>query len=55
MNFSIQGIQNYHINTKKWCDVGYSFLIGGDGKVYEGRGWDEIGAHTFGFNSKVIV
>ena len=40
---------------EKYCDIAYSFLIGGDGKVYEGRGWDEIGAHTLGFNSKVIV
>jgi len=25
--------------------------VGGDGNIYEGRGWDEIGAHTGGFNS----
>ena len=29
-----------------WVDIGYSFLIGGDGKVYEGRGWGIEGAHT---------
>jgi len=34
-----------------WDDIGYSFLIGGDGRVYEGRGWGYQGAHTFGFNS----
>ena len=27
-----------------------SFLIGGDGLIYEGRGWNQIGAHTYGFN-----
>ena len=29
-----------------WNDIGYSFLIGGDGKVYEGRGWGIEGGHT---------
>jgi N-acetylmuramoyl-L-alanine amidase len=31
-------------------DIGYNFLIGEDGNVYEGRGWDEVGDHTFGYN-----
>jgi N-acetylmuramoyl-L-alanine amidase len=47
-----RGIQDWHINGNGWCDIGYSFLVGGDGNVYEGRGWDEIGAHTGGFNSQ---
>ena len=47
------GIQDWHINGNGWCDIGYSFLVGGDGNIYEGRGWDEIGAHTGGFNSVV--
>ena len=34
-----------------WSDIGYSFLVGGDGNVYEGRGWGREGAHTFGYNS----
>ena len=48
-----RGIQDWHITGNGWCDIGYSFLVGGDGNVYEGRGWDEIGAHTGGFNSVV--
>ena len=28
-----------------------SFLIGGDGNVYEGRGWNDLGAHTSNYNS----
>lgn len=27
-----------------------SFLIGGDGRVYEGAGWHTVGAHTYGYN-----
>ncbi|TRY68512.1 hypothetical protein TCAL_14225 [Tigriopus californicus] len=47
----VQGIQNYHMDSNGWSDVGYSFLIGGDGNIYEGRGWNKVGAHTYGFNS----
>ncbi|RVE48821.1 hypothetical protein evm_006595 [Chilo suppressalis] len=28
----------------------YNFVIGNDGRVYEGRGWNKEGAHTVGFN-----
>jgi len=27
-------------------DIGYSFVAGGDGNVYEGRGWDATNMHT---------
>lgn len=27
-------------------DIGYNFLIGCDGEVYEGRGFEVVGAHT---------
>ena len=43
-------MQNYHMDSNGWCDIGYSFAIGGDGEVYEGRGWNHVGAHTYGFN-----
>lgn len=32
----------------------YNFLVGGDGLIYEGRGWGKKGAHTFGFNSQSV-
>ncbi len=50
----VKSIQDYHMNTKGWNDIGYSFLIGGDNQVYEGRGWDNEGAHAKGFNSRSI-
>lgn len=28
--------------------------MGGDGNIYEGRGWDVEGAHTFNYNHKSI-
>ncbi|XP_008046093.1 peptidoglycan recognition protein 1 [Carlito syrichta] len=42
----VQNVQNYHMQTLGWCDVGYNFLIGEDGLVYEGRGWNTKGDHT---------
>jgi hypothetical protein len=29
-------------------------LVGGDGNVYEGRGWHKVGAHTYGFNKRSV-
>lgn len=43
-----------HIEGQHWSDIGYNFLVGGDGLVYVGRGWDNEGAHAFGFNMKSI-
>jgi len=47
----VQDIQNLHMDKNGWDDIGYSFLIGEDGRVYEGRGWQVVGAHTFHYNA----
>jgi N-acetylmuramoyl-L-alanine amidase len=52
--FSTQLIQTYHMKSSGWWDIGYNFLIGGDGNVYEGRGWKGQGAHTYGYNDKSL-
>lgn len=44
-------IQAFHIDSRGWCDVGYHFLIGQDGKVYQGRVENIIGAHAGGANT----
>ncbi|XP_049317723.1 peptidoglycan-recognition protein LC-like [Bactrocera dorsalis] len=46
--------QTLNIESQNHDDIIYNFLIGGDGNVYEGRGWDAIGAHLRGFNSDSI-
>lgn len=33
-----------------WADIGYNFLVGEDGHIYEGRGWETLGAHTGEWN-----
>ncbi|CAN7944162.1 unnamed protein product [Ixodes hexagonus] len=52
---NIRGHQNYHMDKNGWPDIGYSFLVGGDGRVYEGRGWGTVGAHTRGYNDNGIA
>ncbi|CAF1259826.1 unnamed protein product [Adineta steineri] len=50
----MKGFQNYHMDSNGWADIGYNFLVGEDGNVYEGRGWSLVGAHCIGYNSKSI-
>ncbi|XP_053624693.1 peptidoglycan-recognition protein LE-like isoform X3 [Plodia interpunctella] len=47
-------IQMFHMESRKWDDIGYNFLVGGDGSAYYGRGWDIQGAHTLGYNKYSI-
>lgn len=44
-------IQNYHMDTRGWRDIGYSFVIFPTGRIYEGRGWGRKGAHTQNHNA----
>jgi len=49
----LQSIQQYHLTRPgDWNDIAYNFLIGGDGTIYEGRGWGKVGSHTLNYNSK---
>lgn len=47
----MRGAQAYHVSLG-WGDIGYSFCVSDAGDVYEGRGWNRSGAHTYGFNSR---
>uniref|UniRef100_A0A0K8R6M9 Putative peptidoglycan recognition protein n=1 Tax=Ixodes ricinus TaxID=34613 RepID=A0A0K8R6M9_IXORI len=46
--------QEVHQEYQGWNDIGYNFMIGGNGMVLEGRGWNQVGAHTVGFNNKSV-
>lgn len=50
--YRVRFIQDRHIGSENYGDIGYNFLIGGDGNVYEGRGWLKVGAFLRGQNSK---
>lgn len=48
---NVRAIQDYHMYTRGWCDIGYNFLIDKFGYIFEGRGGgdDVRGAHD-GYN-----
>ncbi|XP_067644480.1 peptidoglycan-recognition protein LC isoform X2 [Eurosta solidaginis] len=50
----VRDVQAFHLLSNEWGDIGYNFLVGGNGLVYEGRGWNKVGAHTLGYNRDSI-
>lgn len=50
----MRNIQNFHMNSNGWADIGYNFCVGDNAVIYEGRGWNRQGAHSPGFNSRSI-
>ncbi|NWR82074.1 PGRP2 amidase, partial [Centropus unirufus] len=49
---AMRSMQRFHQETRGWDDIGYSFVVGSDGYVYQGRGWHWVGAHTKGHNTR---
>jgi hypothetical protein len=47
---TIQAIARYHRDHLGWADIGYHYLIGRDGRIYEGRPRQLQGAHVGGHN-----
>lgn len=47
-------IQNFHMKSLGFTDIAYNFLIGGDGQVYVGRGWQVQGQHVKGYGAVTI-
>lgn len=47
----LRAIYQYH--TNKWGDIGYNYIIGQRGKIYEGRAGGDyvVGAHVLGNNN----
>ncbi len=42
----VRRIESYHRNEKEWAAIGYHFLVGKDGRIYEGRPAQYQGAHV---------
>ena len=51
----VKQIQNFHMDDRSFSDIGYNYLVGEDGRGYEGRGLDKVGAHTYHYNDKAIA
>ncbi|KAM6217168.1 peptidoglycan recognition protein 4-like [Rhynchocyon petersi] len=47
----LRELQSHHIHNNTWCDVAYNFLVGDDGRWYEGVGWNIQGWHTQGYSN----
>ena len=43
---AMRATQNFHMDGRGWADIGYNFLIDQEGNVFEGRGFDVLGAHA---------
>lgn len=58
VNFTVDDIRKWHTDPKPkgngWSDIGYHYVIGLKGEVWEGRDDSKIGAHTKGHNKNSI-
>ncbi|XP_030762856.1 peptidoglycan-recognition protein LF-like [Sitophilus oryzae] len=52
--FRVRYLQTYDIESRSMSDIAYNFLVGGDGAIYEGRGWKFHGDHNEEYNSKSL-
>uniref|UniRef100_A0A3F2YX68 Peptidoglycan-recognition protein n=1 Tax=Anopheles farauti TaxID=69004 RepID=A0A3F2YX68_9DIPT len=51
---AMQSMQRMHQDVRQWNDIGYSFAVGGDGRVYQGRGFNVVGAHAPRYNNRSV-
>ncbi|XP_034109001.1 peptidoglycan-recognition protein SB1 [Drosophila albomicans] len=50
----IKNIQSDHKGRRSFSDIGYNFIVAGDGNVYEGRGFGLQGSHAPMYNRRSI-
>lgn len=56
----VRSYWNFHVNSRNWGDIGYNWLVDGNGVVYQGRAFalngnrDVIGAHFSGHNANTM-
>ena len=53
-NETMPDVQDLHMNTNFWADVGYHYAIDKDGIIYEGRDIHVRGASVAGYNTGTI-
>lgn len=50
----VRNIQAFHMGPSRgWSDIGYNWIVGPSGTIYEGRGDGVIGAHVAGRNASL--
>jgi hypothetical protein len=53
---TVRAIQNFHMDSNGWPDIGYNWLVDRNGTIYEGRiyNYDAIGTHAANNNTRSI-
>lgn len=51
----LRRIEDFHMRTRGYAAIGYNYVVFASGRVYEGRGFGKLGAHTLGHNEDVGV
>ncbi|MGZ6143213.1 MAG: N-acetylmuramoyl-L-alanine amidase, partial [Myxococcales bacterium] len=46
LKLTVKELQNFEMDENKYSDMPYHFVIGADGKIYEGREMKSVGAHA---------
>lgn len=49
-DYTVEDVHGWHL-ANKWIGCGYNIIIYRDGSIHEGRGIENSGAHTSGYNS----
>lgn len=51
---TFDSIKDYHINERRYKDIGYHYVIDEKGTIHVGRPLRDVGAHCKGHNSRSI-
>lgn len=51
---TVDEIRRWHVEERKWSDIGYHYVIHLDGSVHEGRPIERSGSHVRGHNRSSI-
>ena len=54
MLLSVKRLLAHNLFISGWNDIGYNMVIGNDGRLYEGRGYDVHGSHAGIHNTNSI-
>lgn len=50
----VADIRRWHVDQNKWSDIGYHYVIEGDGALRVGRPAHLVGAHVLGYNANYL-
>lgn len=51
---SFESIRQHHMRDRGWTDIGYHYVIDGDGNLRYGRKLPRMGAHALGRNADTV-